>query len=459
MHGHRITPPAVLLASALSLAACFDETPQPVAPLQPRTTQVGPQGTYAVGFTYYMLHDASRANRPIPVYVWYPVDPSSITAATQPAQYPLEPFTNALPNASSLAFEQFGVGAAWQEPPAADGPFPLVMYSPGWGGNAYMTALSLATEIVKHGFVVASVTHWGDQAAPVLVPGEALDHLALASYNRPRDISFTLTNLLEKNAAATGLLSGVIDPATIYASGWSLGGYAAMVLAAGDDGLCDMPDAVGAPPEACGATAPDARITAIIPIDGSNQLLHFAELARVRVPVLGIGQEWTSAGSVIPGWQARGHAAYSGSPSYRVDVVGTIHVSFANICEAYQALQSLGIQPRWGPGMYWFACVMPSTPAAEVHRIVNQYVLAFLTHRQSVLTPGFALTSEPLVEFFVTERRSPSSIDEENPLFVYFMHQPGRGHGDLLTATGEKNPTGHGPDAYGIARLSGGWGQ
>ncbi len=450
-----MTPLAVLLASAL--AACIDPGAQPVAPLQPRTAQVG-QGTYAVGFTYYMLHDAARDNRPIPVYVWYPVDPASITGDTQPAQYPLEPFTNALPSASSLEFEQFGMGAAWQEVPAAPGPFPLIMYSPGWGGSAYASALFLGTEIVRHGVVVVAVTHWGDQSAPVWVPSEPYDHLATASYNRPRDISFTLTDLLEKNAASAGLLRGIVDPASIYASGWSLGGYASTVLAAGDDGICDvLPDG---PPAACGPTAPDPRIKGILPLDGSFQLLRFTELARVRVPALALGEEWAdAAATVAPAWQARAHAAFSGSPSYRVDVSGTIHFSFANFCELYPVLWNRGISPMWGQWFYDVTCLPPRMPSAELHRILNEYVLAFLTHRQSVLTPGFALTSEPNVEFFVTERRSPSSITEDWPSYIYFMHQPGRGHGDVLTATAAKDPNGPPPDAYGIRRMSGVWGQ
>ncbi len=434
----------VVLASALPLLSCVDADKEPLQPTRPHVAQVAQEGAYAVGFTYYMLHDATRGNRAIAVYLWYPVKPSSVTAETLPAQYPLEPFANTLPVASSLDFEEFGLGAAWQEAPAAKGPFPLIMYSPGWNNTAYTSAIYLATEIVRHGFVLAAVTHWGDRGAPVLVPGEPYDHLALALHNRPRDISFTLTDVLEKSAASTGLLSGIVDASTIYASGWSLGGYAAMVLAAGDDDVCELAPP-GAPPEACGPTPADPRITGIIPLDGSSQLLHFADLARVRVPTLALGQEWTN----VLDWHARAHAAYSGSPSYRVDVARVVHQSFSNLCEAFQVAWKYGITPRWGQSKYNLACLPPTMPYSETHRIVIQYILAFLTHRQSVLTPGFALINEPDVEFFVTERRSPSSIDDEYPsTFIYFMHQPGRGHGDVVTAIGEKEPQGPRPTMY-----------
>ena len=50
--------------------------------------------------------------------------------------------------------------------------------------------------------------------------------------------------------------------------------------------------------------------------------------------------------------------------------------------------------------------------------------------------PGWALTQEQYIEFFVTEKRNPQSIDEDWPSdFVYFMHQPGSAQ-----ARGPKDP-------------------
>ena len=76
-------------------------------------------------------------------------------------------------------------------------------------------------------------------------------------------------------------------------------------------------------------------------------------------------------------------------------------------------------------------------------------MLAFLRDLQPVLTPGHALTREPNVEFFISEKRNPNAIDEDWPdLFTYFMHQPGRSHAKaqgFLTATGAKDPTGARP--------------
>jgi hypothetical protein len=184
-----------------------------------------------------------------------------------------------------------------------------------------------------------------------------------------------------------------MNPAKVVASGWSIGGCTAMVLVAGDDEVCDLADLFPdwpVPPETCVPTFPDPRISRITPLDGSNLLLRFQEMARVDVPVLGIGEEWNAVGD----WQARQHAAFTGHPAYRVDVFNTVHPSFSNTCIGW----------------------------------------------------------EPNVEFFVTERKSPNAIDEDWPdTFIYFMHQPGSAHSNAstaLTAFGVMDPTGARPKEF-----------
>jgi predicted dienelactone hydrolase len=212
-----------------------------------------------------------------------------------------------------------------------------------------------------------------------------------------------------------------MDPTTVVASGHSLGGYAAMVLAGGDDEVCDLADdpfdpwGRPTPPETCVPTLPDPRIKSIIPLDGSNQALWFYELARIDVPVLAMGQEWSALEAQgFADWQARQHAAFSGHPSYRVDVNNANHISFTAACT-----------------LFGFPCAWDS----ETHRLVNKYMVAFLTKQQSILTPGHAINSEPDIEFFVTEKRNPHAIDDDYPgHFVYFMHQSGK-----ATAKAEKD--------------------
>jgi len=184
----------------------------------------------------------------------------------------------------------------------------------------------------------------------------------------------------------------------------------------------------------------------IIPLDGSNQLLHFYELARVNLPSMGIGEEWAMAGD----WQARQHAAFTGHPAYRVDVLDTNHISFSNYCVvmdvwADEGFYSAELMEAYKAGY----CGPEVLEGAEAYRIIVKYMLAFLTHDQRVLTPGHAITSEPNVEFFVTEKRSPRSIDTEWPdWYVYHIHQPGKAHAMAfkeLVAMAEMDPTGPRP--------------
>ena len=444
-----------LLMAVGVLAACSDQdplTPEVDTPGSPALEKVaakvkpGPGGLYEVGFTTFMVYDESRGDRPIPVYVWYPVNPTDIDGSSPEAEYPLDPFVPGAPMAASSAFEAYGFERAYHEPEPAEGPFPLVMHAPGWGGTAYTDGLFVGTGLAKHGFVVAATTHWGDQST--LNFSEPYDHLALAIYNRPRDVSAALDAMLMKNLEEEDLLFRTMNPGRVVASGWSIGGYTAMVLAGGDDSVCDLADLWPGwefPAYTCGPSQPDPRIAMIIPLDGSNQLLHFDELTRVNLPSMGIGEEWAMAGD----WQARQHAAFSGHPSYRVDLFNTDHLSFSGFCLGIEVMEDEGLLPPGGIDFLRTFCAPGFMDSGEARRIIVKYMLAFLTHDQRVLTPGHAITSEPDVEFFVTEKKSARSIDAEWPAwYTYHIHQPGKAHAMAfkdLVATAAMDPMGPRP--------------
>jgi dienelactone hydrolase len=447
---------AVLLTSLPLLAA----GPRSADPSHP-----GEVGPYAVGHLSFVIEDPSRnaifntfpgpvpvtIARPIPVHVFYPVDAATITPATPEAVYPLDMIYRATHpqfQTTSSEWEAQGLDRAYQGPAGSgDGPFPLVMFSPGWGAAAW-SAIFVGTRLASHGFVVAILYHYGDRGWSYEPPR---DHLGVASLNRPLDVSFALTHLLARNGTGGDALFNLIDPGRVAASGWSLGGYAAMALAAGDDSVCDkvlgqFPE--DPPPSTCVPVLPDPRIRAIAPLDGSTQLLWFHELERISVPTLGIGQEWSAIEAQDPAmttWQARLHLASQGKPAYRVDVTGVRHVTFSNMCQAMPILLAHSmISPAAYPAALAARCGAP-LPIGEAHRIMTQYLVAFLKANlaneagyQSFLTPGYALTSEPAVEFFVTERANGRPKEADWPdTFYYFAHQPGS-----VKVQGEKNPKG-----------------
>lgn len=99
------------------------------------------------------------------------------------------------------------------------GKYPLIMLSHGTGGGR-LTMEWLADALVKKGFIVAAVDHWGnthDNKIPIEF---------VTPWQRAQDISFVLTQLL-KNAE----LAQVIDNKRIGATGFSIGGYTVIALA------------------------------------------------------------------------------------------------------------------------------------------------------------------------------------------------------------------------------------
>ncbi len=458
--------PASVLASFVLVAGqaivlAGSMTPAMAAPAA--VADAGQKGPFEIGFTSFMLTDASRpgdglayASRPIPVYVWYPVDAEAVAPSSPEAQVPLDPIYGGLPAYPASAWLPYGFDQALQEPPpSTQGPFPLVVFSPGWGAEPWFH-MPVAARLASHGFVVAVMYHFGDQFWPWEPP---LDHVAVAAFNRPRDMSFVLSDLLAKNVTPGHLLEGTIRADQVAAAGWSLGGYAAITTAGGDDSVCDMFYGMfpqDPPPWTCAPTLPDTRFEVIVPLDGSGQALHFWEMARVTVPVLGMGEEWSTLAALAeqgapPGWeawQARNHAAYSGHPAYRVDVLNSNHPSFGDVCDGFRFLVDQGIFPAAAMEPVFAANCDPYIPSALANRIITQYMVAFLKVElagergySAMLTPGWALTSEPNAELFVTEKRSPQSIGADWPSdFVYFMHQPGSAQARAATEPAVRMP-------------------
>jgi predicted dienelactone hydrolase len=318
-----------------------------------------------------------------------------------------------------------------------------LLVSVGWGPHPY-AHLSIGTRLASHGFVVVAPRHTGDQWLTTEPTG---DHAAWALWNRPRDASFVLTTLLQRNATRGDRFYGLIAPNLVAAAGHSLGGYTAIALAGGDDtvwdyGLTDPYAWIdGSIPEDVprGSTLPDPRFKVIVALDSANQELRFEELTRVKVPALGLGEEWDTLAMdpLMTGWQARQHAAFSGHPSYRVDVARTNHHSFAETCDGLAIMDLHGLETIYGTNdvLRSWLCEGVLTPA-ESRAIISRYMLAFLktellgeTDYQRMLTPGWTLTRETGIEFFETEKRSPGSILGEWPdMSVYFWHQPGIQH-------------------------------
>jgi predicted dienelactone hydrolase len=414
-------------------------------------------GPYKVGFVTNTYYDSTRSDfaggaRPIQTFIWYPAAPDYDGNPVPPAVYPMINLVGSivLPDASSTYYEAYGIDPAYQEVAASkDGPFPLVVLSPGQGVGSTLY-VQIGARLASHGFVVAIPTNYDDRMA---MTGEPEFYPTLEAYGvgvyveRTRDIQYLMTRLVADSQQSGNLLSGTIQPDAIAVAGHSVGGAAALALAGGDDQACDFPgyDTNKMPPETCVPILPDPRIQAIVTIDGANQDLQYAEMARIKIPTMGIGEEWNTLEAFHDNresWQARQHAAIQSLPNYRVDVAYAGHMSFSNLCACNQVLNDQGIiDDATLDSILQAAC--PSEPVSEeeIGTLTSQYMIAFLktvlvgeTGYQEMLTTGYALKNEPFIELFETEQGSPSSPDEEG-YFSYFKHQPG-----TERATALKNP-------------------
>jgi len=97
--------------------------------------------------------------------------------------------------------------------------YPLILISHGTGGGR-LTLEWLADNLVRHGFIVAAVDHWGNTYDNKI----AIDFLT--PWERPQDISFVLTGLLKDPE-----IGPAIDQDRIGAAGFSIGGYTVIALA------------------------------------------------------------------------------------------------------------------------------------------------------------------------------------------------------------------------------------
>ncbi|GAB4416523.1 MAG: hypothetical protein Kow00106_12180 [Anaerolineae bacterium] len=197
------------------------------------------RGPYPVGVREFVIEDAER---PLALTVWYPA--LNLTGAPEETVY--------LPDLFPIA----GQAIANAPPDAAAGPYPLVIFSHGFGGFRYQSTY-LTEHLASYGFVVMSADHPGSSILDLLGEDVSLDELrqiltdsdsegqllerlterghtdrglelmsvslALRPLDVLREIAFA-----EALTAPDGALAGTIDVQRIAVSGHSFGGYTAV---------------------------------------------------------------------------------------------------------------------------------------------------------------------------------------------------------------------------------------
>ena len=265
---------------------------------------------YSVGYRVIDLpyHQDGR-DMTLTVAVWYPT-------AAEP-----KPHTYGGPTKGRVA-----VGA----PPTAEGgPYPVLVFSHGFGGDG-LSAVFFTEALAARGWIVAAPDHHDSHSAVRIRTGPAKHFDRLGLYRQAREIASSgpedrgryryrldeLRRVIE-GLSGSGLFGKLIDTGRLAVGGHSLGGFTALGLS-------------GPVPE-----FHDPRLKAVLLFStgAGGYLFRSEELARVRIPsMLFLGEEENH--------QRRGHrtmeelsAKIFGSlppPKYFLELKGAGHFAFNN---------------------------------------------------------------------------------------------------------------------------------
>ena len=160
------------------------------------------QAAINIGQKTLLLNDSAR-ERPLKTEIWYPTkDDFKESDLNLPIPFVRE---NTVRN-GLVSIEKF----------------PLILISHGFGGGR-TTLEWLAAGLARKGFIVAAVDHFGNTYDNLII------ERSVEFLERPKDISFVLTNLLEKSE-----FKDSIDEKRIGAVGFSIGGFTIIALAGGE---------------------------------------------------------------------------------------------------------------------------------------------------------------------------------------------------------------------------------
>ena len=210
-------------------------------------------GPFAVGVTTLQLADR-------PITVWYPAVAGS-EAGSAKATYDVREY---LPIAEQAKVAGLAAGVvtmdAYAGLPAAPGPFPVSLFSHGFGGYRHQSTF-LTTAMASWGFVVAAPEHLSRDLTAVL-EGRLTGGQADVD-----DLKQTLLVLAAENGRADSPLAGRIDMSKVGAVGHSAGGGAAFQLAG--DPSTNVGTVVGLAPALAGDQAVDTLGKPSLTISGT----------------------------------------------------------------------------------------------------------------------------------------------------------------------------------------------
>ena len=213
----------------------------------PSQALAGTAGPYPVGVTTTLLVDHSRTDaltkepRSLVTEIWYPAsDDSRSLPSTRFSQFMpggVSPMLGAmLKSVYKLTVEQIDANftnVAVRDARVRDGKFPVIFFSHGNQGFRFQNTF-WCDFLASHGYVVVSADHTGN-AAIAIINGKAIlfngNERQHSAEDRPKDLSFLLTQMTVWNAGGDSRFSKKLDLTKPVATGMSFGSFTAIKAA------------------------------------------------------------------------------------------------------------------------------------------------------------------------------------------------------------------------------------